>query len=1006
MTDLDHEMWDQAVELTKLAAAVPDEVLQAAQDDPAIKGTVLKAGGAYRAPIYADDDIVGFFTPRQEGEVWRLGPVFVMPSSRGKGLASSAVREFMDGRKGRAEIDGDNGASQRLFEASGFVHADGDEWVKEAGIRDWFRKYLPGRPEPAPQRSAVIIKGNPAYIEGNQEADQFYGDLADALKERGFSVDFDAGTPFTSPAAADLWVGHSRGADRLQYAPEGTATISLGPLEHERSRARHAETRARAEALGVPYPELPLDERTPVAEHYQITPAMLAAFDKHAAAIVTELHPQQQRVLDKLDASGGVLVVHGLGSGKTLTSIAAGVAGDSPIEVIAPAPLIANYEKEVAKHVEGELPMRVRSYSVASRDGLDDTGLVVLDEAHRMRNVGTKRHRAIAGPAAMAPRRLLLTGTPIYNAPSDLAPLANIAAGYDVLPTDPRSFMRKHVSDIAVRPTFLQRLLGVTPGLRHKLQNRQDLVEALVGHVDVHAETGGDYPEREDEVISVPMSRRQAATYRFLLNQAPAAIGAKIRAGLPPSKQESRALNAYLSGVRQASNSPRPYIETMTDEEEAQNTPKIQEAVSRLRSAREADRNFRGLVYSNYLPAGIEPYARALDLAAVPYRKFTGATSKRDKARIVEEYNAGDVPVLLVSSSGGEGLDLKGTKMVQILEPHFNNPKINQVIGRGIRHGSHAHLPEEERRVVVQRFLSALPERRGWLGRQSKEMSTEEWLQARANERDQLTAEFLDALREASGRPLEKAAGAMGAVLDSFFDEMEKVGRAGHVIKRLNERAPGVDSALLPEIEAAANRQDLDTKRSYHAPLPGGAYVVLGPVGKGDDRRHVIKTVLSPSMRPPGRMLRGMPRTVGTMADWKQLSSSNLEATRYDAGNKRLEIKFKGGGHYGYEDVPPVKARGLRRSRSAGKYFHRNIKGTYDHEKVAMDAFFDELERLGDGLRKRSNIDSVRKYMAQGLSAEASVRKAYPGWSAGQVADLVDTLRTPQPQRLSEYGSL
>jgi len=80
----------------------------------------------------------------------------------------------------------------------------------------------------AKQRTAVIIKGNPAYVAGNPKADAFYKAISGELKAHGYTVSMDAGAPYTSPPAADLWVGHSRGVDRLRYAPQGTKTIALG----------------------------------------------------------------------------------------------------------------------------------------------------------------------------------------------------------------------------------------------------------------------------------------------------------------------------------------------------------------------------------------------------------------------------------------------------------------------------------------------------------------------------------------------------------------------------------------------------------------------------------------------------------------------------------------------------------------------------------------------------------------------------------------------------------
>lgn len=86
---------------------------------------------------------------------------------------------------------------------------------------------LPGRESPL----AIIIKGNPKYIEDprvKSMADQFYAAIALILARGGLRVSFDAGEPLTVPqAGAAAWVAHSRGADRLQYAPPNVLTLEI-----------------------------------------------------------------------------------------------------------------------------------------------------------------------------------------------------------------------------------------------------------------------------------------------------------------------------------------------------------------------------------------------------------------------------------------------------------------------------------------------------------------------------------------------------------------------------------------------------------------------------------------------------------------------------------------------------------------------------------------------------------------------------------------------------------
>jgi 2'-5' RNA ligase/ribosomal protein S18 acetylase RimI-like enzyme len=76
--------------------------------------------------------------------------------------------------------------------------------------------------------TAVIITGDPSIVKGKHIAENFYSELAGFLESLGFEVSTDPGRPHTSPSPADLWVGHSRGADRLQFAPEETAVLGIG----------------------------------------------------------------------------------------------------------------------------------------------------------------------------------------------------------------------------------------------------------------------------------------------------------------------------------------------------------------------------------------------------------------------------------------------------------------------------------------------------------------------------------------------------------------------------------------------------------------------------------------------------------------------------------------------------------------------------------------------------------------------------------------------------------
>ncbi len=100
--------------------------------------------------------------------------------------------------------------------------------------------------------TAVIIKGNPAYITNNPQADRFYNQLADHMRKQNYAVSFDKGEDYTTPAKADVWIGHSRGGSGWAFRnpPEGTKTIrmgSLGGVNHPMDRSL---------AKGAPHPDI------------------------------------------------------------------------------------------------------------------------------------------------------------------------------------------------------------------------------------------------------------------------------------------------------------------------------------------------------------------------------------------------------------------------------------------------------------------------------------------------------------------------------------------------------------------------------------------------------------------------------------------------------------------------------------------------------------------------------------------------------------------------------
>lgn len=471
-----------------------------------------------------------------------------------------------------------------------------------------------------------------------------------------------------------------------------------------------------------------------------MTPSFWQGFAKKAA-LKADLQPHQVRSQKKLDKTDALLLYHGLGSGKTLSSIAA--TEGKPADVVVPAALRGNYRKEVEQYTDKKTPRNIMSYEAAAKRGLPGGEALVVDEVQRLNNPGSRRSQAIIDAAPRYKKRILLSGTPIKNHPSELAPILRILNPHDrSTPLDQDAFREKFLREVEVRPGIFGRLLGVKPGTVEKPRNLEKLREALRGKVDYYDPPKKGFPSRSERVETVPMTDEQNAIYRYVTRKADPLMALKVRMGLPMSKRETKNLNAFMSGARMVSNTAKPFGGKGR-------SPKFERALSHLEEGIRTKPNFKALAYSNYLAGGVKEYASYLEEKGISHGVFSGQLSDKKRKALVDDYNKGKIQVLLISGAGAEGLDLKGTKMVQVLDPHWNKARTDQVEGRAVRFGSHAHLPENERHVDVVHYHSAHPFR--WYNKYLKiksPTSADQYLSDIAKKKDRLNQAFLDILRE------------------------------------------------------------------------------------------------------------------------------------------------------------------------------------------------------------------------------------------------------------------
>jgi SNF2 family DNA or RNA helicase len=443
------------------------------------------------------------------------------------------------------------------------------------------------------------------------------------------------------------------------------------------------------------------------------------------------LLPHQQRVVMRMlePDREGLIAAHGLGSGKTLTSIAVQEALNCEADIVVPASLVKNYEKEVRRWAPGStLKRRILSLQSCAKDytlaASIAAPLVIIDEGHRGRNDLSATAQRVFNVRKMSQKRLILTATPFYDHPKDISTLLHAVTIDDDTLQVGKDFESYFVKDRPAPARWWERLLrGARDGVEPHLDAyyAEELRGVLSRTVDYHPNSTVGFPRVRRTEVLVPMTDQQEEEHLRLRGEVPAWVSIMVAAGLAPRRRDAGKVNAFLCRSRQ-----------VCDEWEGA-APKVDAAVRRLQDALGSSPRAKVLVYSNFIAAGLEPYRRRLDALGIRYATFTGEDPRAKRDLGVLQYNRGEVRVLLVSSAGGEGLDLVGTRVVQVIEPCWNRSKVEQVEGRAIRYGSHAHLPEAERTVEVQSYLMTT---------RAKGLSTDQYLTKMSADKERLLDEF------------------------------------------------------------------------------------------------------------------------------------------------------------------------------------------------------------------------------------------------------------------------
>lgn len=461
-----------------------------------------------------------------------------------------------------------------------------------------------------------------------------------------------------------------------------------------------------------------------------------------------KLHPHQQRVVDSEPTSQ--ILAHGVGSGKTVTSIAKmekmrerGQAGKAL--VVTPAGLRDNYgPKGVGKFtdskynivgnqqerksglygdVDPEADYNIVSYEMYRQNPkkyLKSSGAdtVITDEAHRGKNEQTQTLKALKEARPLYKNHIALTGSLISNNVSDVQPLVDVTTGgKHNLGKSKSEFESKWLKRNSSRkyrdvPEKKRPITGFKQ--EKKIRNELGSVIDYVDYDDV--KELADMPGKRIHIEKVPLSKEQAKIYKGILknDKAVRKMITNKRLETLNDKEQAMAFNK-MREARKLMNSVGSVKPGIKLSDSSEMTPKTKKMLDDLDTHLKADPKNSAILFSHMINGGVDVMEAGLKNRGIDYGKFIGkgneGVTEETRTNDVNDYNSGKKRVMIVSPAGAEGVSLNNTTWEGVLDPHYNPEVMNQMEARGVRSGGLKGYAD--RNVDINRYLATMPKRFG-----------------------------------------------------------------------------------------------------------------------------------------------------------------------------------------------------------------------------------------------------------------------------------------------------
>lgn len=493
----------------------------------------------------------------------------------------------------------------------------------------------------------------------------------------------------------------------------------------------------------------------------------------------------------------GVLVYHRIGAGKTCTAIRVGEVFKKyrKIIVVLPASLKGNFRSELRSECAGESYItkserqKLKSLHPSSNEYRDiikisddridkyykifsynkfidsvkenkiklKNTLLIIDEIQNMVSEKGTYYKELKSLLYSAPddlRTILLSATPMFDKPYEIGLTINLLKPEKPFPSGEE---------------FNEMFVGVKINkdniIEYEMKNKDLFKEIIKGYVSFfRGAPSYVFPTMKLKYVNCPMSDFQYKSYKDVI--------ANEKHNTKNIRKKTMSLdvdlmsNDFFIGTRYVSNIVFPNkkigdegLESLTKMKIISNLDKYSTKFDAIMKKIETSTG-KVFFYSGFKEcAGIKSFVAVLEAFGYQNYAKAGEGPKRfaiwsgDENMAYKEeiksifnlksnLNGTKIKLILGSSSIKEGVSFAGVRQVHILEPYWNIPRLEQVIGRASRFCSHKDLDEEKRNVKVYVYLAT--------ANQKNLQTVDSYIYELSKNKNKLVSEFEMAIKQSA----------------------------------------------------------------------------------------------------------------------------------------------------------------------------------------------------------------------------------------------------------------